>query len=90
MPRALGLFSLLGPMEELEREAQSLADDMLGVTPLGLRMTKEGLTHALDASSLEAVMAMEDRQQVLCTQGDNFREGMQAFLEKRLPRYGRR
>jgi len=30
---------------------------------------------------------MEDRQQVLCTQSDDFREGMQAFLEKRPPHY---
>jgi enoyl-CoA hydratase/carnithine racemase len=37
--------------------------------------------------SLEAVMAMEDRQQILCTQGEDFTEGMQAFLEKREPNY---
>ena len=60
---------------------------MLRTTPLGLRLTKEGLGHSIDAASLDAVIAMEDRQQVLCTQSDDFREGMQAFLEKRAPRY---
>ena len=28
-------------------------------------------------------MAMEDRNQVLCTQGEDFYEGIAAFLEKR-------
>ena len=55
--------------------------------PLGLRLTKEGLGHAIDAGGLEAVIAMEDRQQVLCTQSGDFREGMAAFLGKRAPVY---
>ena len=83
----LGLFSQVAPLDEVQREAQSLAEDMLRNTPLGLRLTKEGLGHAIDAGSLEAVIAMEDRQQVLCTQSGNFREGMAAFLEKRAPVY---
>lgn len=89
-PRALGLglFSQVAPLAELQVEAQSLAEDMLRTTPLGLRLTKEGLGHAIDAGSLEAVIAMEDRQQVLCTQSIDFREGMAAFLEKRAPQYG--
>ena len=83
----LGLFSQVAPLAELQAEAQALADDMLRNTPLGLRLTKEGLGHAIDAGSLEAVIAMEDRQQVLCTQSGDFREGMAAFLEKRAPVY---
>ncbi|WP_332749714.1 enoyl-CoA hydratase/isomerase family protein [Hydrogenophaga sp.] len=84
---ALGLFSQVAPLAELQLEAQALADDMLRTTPMGLRLTKEGLGHAIDAGSLEAVIAMEDRQQVLCTQSGDFREGMAAFLEKRAPIY---
>lgn len=84
---ALGLFSQVAPLAELHQEAQSLADDMLRNTPLGLRLTKEGLGHAIDAGSLDAVIAMEDRQQVLCSQSGDFREGLSAFLEKRAPIY---
>lgn len=84
---ALGLFSQVAALADLQVEARSLADDMLRNTPLGLRLTKEGLGHAIDAGSLEAVIAMEDRQQVLCSQSGDFREGMAAFLEKRAPQY---
>ncbi|OYU79084.1 MAG: enoyl-CoA hydratase, partial [Burkholderiales bacterium PBB5] len=56
--------------------------------PLALRLTKEALNLSIDAPGLEAAIAMEDRNQVLCTHSDDFREGMQAFLDKRPPRYG--
>jgi len=64
---------------------QSLLADMSHATPLGLRLTKEAMGHALDASNLEAVLALEDRNQILCPQGEDFLEGARAFLEKREP-----
>lgn len=85
---ATGLFSQVGPLENMRDEAESLARDMLRTTPMGLRLTKEAIGLAVDAPSLESVVAMEDRQQVLCTQSPDFHEGMAAFLEKREPRYG--
>jgi enoyl-CoA hydratase/carnithine racemase len=54
---------------------------------MGLRLTKEGLNMAVDAASLEAAMAIENRNQVLCSKTSDAREGMQAFLEKRAPEY---
>ena len=87
---ALGLVSTVAPLSELQQEAQALAEDMLCTTPLGLRLTKEALGLSLDMGSLEAVMAMEDRQQVLCTQTEDFQEGLQAFLQKRPPHYSGR
>ena len=84
---ALGLVSRVGPLPELQAEAQALADDMLNATPVALRLTKEALGLAVDAGSMEAVIAMEDRNQVLCTQTSDFREGMTAFLQNRAPRY---
>lgn len=83
----LGLYSRVGPLEEIQQEAQALARDMLRTNPLGLRLTKDGLNHAIDAPSLDAVLALEDRQQVLCSQSAAFGEGLRAFLEKREPDY---
>jgi enoyl-CoA hydratase/carnithine racemase len=85
--RELGLVSRIVKPEDMEAEARALAGDMLRATPLGLRLTKEALNHAIDAQGLEAVIAMEDRNQVLCARDDNFREGIAAFLEKRAPNY---
>lgn len=83
----LGLVSRVVPDTELEAAAQALAADMLRNSPIGLRLTKECLNASLDAGSLEQVIAMEDRNQILCSRSDDFREGITAFLEKRAPRY---
>lgn len=84
----LGLVSRVAEMPELEEEARALIADMLHATPLGLRLTKEALNFAIDAPSVEAAIAMEDRNQILCAQGEDFHEGISAFFEKRAPNYG--
>ena len=65
----------------------ALAGDMLRNTPLGLRLTKECLRMSLDAGSLEEVIALEDRNQVLAAGTADFREGVAAFLEKRAAKF---
>lgn len=84
-PRAerLGLVSRIVAAEALEDEARALAGRMLEATPLGLRLTKEALNHAIDAPSLEAAVAMEDRNQILCVKDDAFRARIEAFLAAR-------
>jgi enoyl-CoA hydratase len=84
---AVGLVSAVVPDDQLEAEARELAQEMLATTPLGLRLTKECLAASIDAGSLEQVIAMEDRNQVLCAQSKDFAEGIAAFLGKRAPRY---
>jgi enoyl-CoA hydratase len=86
----LGLVSRVVAPEAMAGEAQAFADDMLHATPLGLRLTKEALNHAVDAQGLEAAIAMEDRNQILCSADGDFPEGVAAFLEKRRPNYQRR
>jgi len=84
---ATGLVSAVVPDDQLEKEAAQLVDEMLATTPLALRLTKECLAASVDASSLDHAIAMEDRNQVLCTQTSDFREGISAFLAKRTPNY---
>jgi enoyl-CoA hydratase len=50
-------------------------------------LTKDALNFTVDAPSLDAAIALEDRNQVLCTQTPDFDEGVRAFLEKRDPVY---
>jgi enoyl-CoA hydratase len=87
---AVGLVSAVVPDDLLEAEARALAQEMLATTPLGLRLTKECLAASIDAGSLEQVIAMEDRNQILCAQSQDFAEGVAAVLGKRAPRYADR
>ena len=82
-----GLVSEVVPDDELEATAQGYIDDMLLASPMGLRMTKEGLNLAVDAGGLEAAMAIENRNQLMTSGSPNFAEGMRAFIEKRKPNY---
>lgn len=84
---ARGLVSDVVPDDQLEAAGESLAREILGNSPLGVMLTKEALAMSLDAGSLEQVIAMEDRNQVLCIQSPDIIEGMRAFLEKRPPHY---
>lgn len=85
---ALGLVSKVDALPALQAEARQLADEMLDATPLALRLTKDCLNHNIDAAGLRAAIAMEDRNQMLCTRGGDFLEGIRAFLQKRRPVYG--
>jgi enoyl-CoA hydratase len=87
--QSLGLINRVVDAGQLAAEGQAFVDDMLRATPLALRLTKEALSHAVDAQGLEAVLAMEDRNQILAASGPDFREGVMAFLEKRQARFGR-
>jgi len=84
---ALGLVSEVVPMEKLKDAGRDVARDMLNSSPLGLRLTKEGLNFAIDAGSLEAAIALEDRGQILCATAGFFDEGIAAFKGKRSPIY---
>jgi enoyl-CoA hydratase/carnithine racemase len=84
---ATGLVSEVVPSEQLVEAAKPYLDEMLTTSPMGLRLTKEGLNMAIDASGLEQAMAIENRNQILCSRSEDAREGMRAFIEKRPPVY---
>ena len=81
------LVSEVVPEAELLATAKAYAEEMLLASPMGLRLTKEGLNVALDAPGLEAAIAIENRNQVLCSRTADAKEGMRAFIEKRPPVY---
>ncbi|MEJ0026314.1 MAG: enoyl-CoA hydratase-related protein [Rhizomicrobium sp.] len=84
---AVGLFSEVVPDAALESAARPYIAEMLATSPMGLRLTKEGLNIAVDAPCLEAAMAIENRNQLLCAATEDFQEGLRAFMEKRQPVY---
>jgi enoyl-CoA hydratase len=83
----LGLVARVVPDADLEAAAAEDVDLMLTTSPLGLKLSKEALNMNIDAGSMEAAIAMEDRNQILVAQTEDFREGVAAFLGKRRPRW---
>lgn len=84
---ALGLVSDVVASDAIEAIGRQLANDMLNMSPLGLRLTKEGLNMSMSAGSLEQAIMLEDRGQILCASAGYFDEGIAAFLDKRTPVY---
>ena len=68
----VGLVSEVVADDKLEAAVTPYLDEMLTTSPLGLRLTKECLNMSVDVGSLEAAVAMEDRNQILCAQTRDF------------------
>lgn len=60
-----GFASRLVPREKLLDTGNELAGVMASKNPLGLRMTKEAINVSIDAAGLDAVLEMEDRNQIM-------------------------
>lgn len=86
----VGLVSEVAERDQLEAAAQVYVDEMLQTAPMGLRLTKQALRLGVDAPSLDAAMALEDRHQVMLSQTEDMREATMAFLEKRAPEFKNR
>ena len=84
---ATGLVSEVVEDAQLRQAGAPYLQEMLTTSPMGLRLTKEGLNMAIDANSLESAMAIENRNQILCSGTEDAKEGMRAFVEKRQPVY---
>ena len=85
-----GLVSEIVAPDELLVRGLALADEMLATSPHGLRLSKQALSLNIDAQSLDAAMAIEDRQQVILSATEDHREALTAFLAKRAPEYRER
>ncbi|MFW6094219.1 MAG: enoyl-CoA hydratase/isomerase family protein [Pseudomonadota bacterium] len=85
--RAVGLVSDVVEDDALPDAGRGIANEILANSPVGVRLTKECLNMSVDAGSLESVIAMEDRQQILASTTGDMREGVAAFLEKRPAQY---
>lgn len=83
----IGLVNDVVPEDTLEATATELVQEMLAMSPVGLRLTKDGLAMAQETSNLATVMALEDRGQAMCFEAF-MKEGVAAFREKRTPNYG--
>jgi enoyl-CoA hydratase len=79
-----GLINRIVPVELYLKEAVKLATEVAALSPLAIRMAKEAVLKAFDAS-LEEGLHFERKNFYLLFAADDQKEGMQAFVEKRTP-----
>ncbi len=84
----IGLANRVVPAESLISEARQWALRLKAGPRHALGVTK-ALFESEANSELEAALEMEARAQAQCMQASDFREGFNAFLEKRPPRFNR-
>ena len=82
----LGLANRVVPAEELQAQALRWAASLAERAPMALARTKLAMRRAMNASFGEAIGA-EAKLQNACIESEDAKEGVQAFVEKRRPRF---
>jgi len=83
---AWGLVSEVVPAEELDAAADRVLADLEQLSPLALRMAKRVLNHVYDAP-LSTGLELEGLAYGLLRSTHDFREGVEAFGDKRPPKF---
>jgi 2-oxoglutaroyl-CoA hydrolase len=82
----LGLVTEVVPAGELDATVAGLADELRRLSPLALAMAKRVLNAAYDAP-LHVGLELEGLAYGLLQQTHDFREGVEAFTQKRTPEF---
>jgi 2-(1,2-epoxy-1,2-dihydrophenyl)acetyl-CoA isomerase len=82
----LGLVSRVVPHDTLAEEAAALAKSLAAAPPLVVRGIKQAL-FTDHREELQGALEEEIRWQIRCFQSKDSREGIQAYFEKRVPRF---
>jgi 2-oxoglutaroyl-CoA hydrolase len=84
--RAIGLVMEVISPEELDAAVDRLVDELRALSPLALAMAKRVLNHAYDGP-LPLGLELEGLAYGLLSTTHDFREGVEAFGEKRPPKF---
>jgi 2-oxoglutaroyl-CoA hydrolase len=83
---AWGIVTEVHPVAELDAAADAVVTELLELSPLALGMAKRVLNHVYDAP-LQMGLEIEGLAYGLLRSTDDFREGVEAFVAKRKPRF---
>ena len=84
--QAIGLLTDVTSPEELDAAVDRLVDELRALSPLALAMAKRVLNHAYDGP-LPLGLELEGLAYGLLSTTHDFREGVEAFGEKRPPKF---
>jgi len=82
----LGIVSAVHPPEELMAAAYALARKIAAGPPIAIRLAKRALYHNLECD-LRQALEFETFAQNICSETEDAREGIRAFVEKRAPTF---
>jgi enoyl-CoA hydratase/carnithine racemase len=82
--QAMGLINRVVPREAIESEVMNMARQIAANAPLTIRATKEMTRRLMDARNAEQADA--DLIE-MCYMSADFKEGVEAFLNKRKPQW---
>jgi enoyl-CoA hydratase/carnithine racemase len=83
----IGLITDAVPPEQLGPAVDAMLDALLQAPPMSLALTKQGMWLALEIPSFDAMIEVENRQQILTGQTADAREAMAAYVGRRAPHY---
>lgn len=82
--QAMGMIYKVFPDETFGAESLKMALQLAGMPTYGLALTKQALNKTW-SNTLEAQLILEDELQTLAGNSDDYKEGTNAFLQKRAP-----
>ncbi len=82
----LGILNRVVPPEELESATRQLAERLRDAPPLAVAAAKQAV-YMSQAAELEEMMRYENEAQLRCFGSHDGREGLRAWIEKRLPKF---
>ena len=82
----LGLFTKVVPPDVLAEETEAFARLLAAKPPVALALAKEALYQS-EERSLDEMLDVELRHQLRCFASEDATEGLNAFLEKRSPKF---
>jgi enoyl-CoA hydratase/carnithine racemase len=86
----IGLANRMVPSDHLMDEAIALARRISENSPGGIRLSKRALQRNLEVASYTAALELENRGQTMLAQSPDMPEALQAFRQKRAPRFAGR
>lgn len=82
----IGLVNRVVPAEDLAEETRKLAEEIAAGPHLAMKMAKKSIYRGTTCD-LESVLDFESYAQAACTQTEDLREGITAFIQKRKPEF---